>query len=203
MLWLNIAFPPCSPFLCYCHACFIADKELVAYVDTKLLSFPTIRHVDCHVVLHPSLKGSRCVPCMNYRPTLRSSHLRQTDKTAHSSKTNERWMTSQELKGKIQSLKKDNKATVAKLKRTEAKLARLIEEESIEVAMVKFKEVLSIIHTCRLIATSVMIWQPSWRIIPQTFRRGTQKELLVSCFGSSNTMLQRLKVTRACVGTLS
>ena len=91
-----VAFPPCSPFLSYCHASFIADKELV---DTKLLSFPTIRHVDCHVVLHPSLKGSRCVPCMNYRPTLHSSHLRQTDKTAHSSKTNERWMTSQELEG--------------------------------------------------------------------------------------------------------
>ena len=42
------------------------------------------------------------------------------------------WMSSEELKGKIHSLKKKNqKATVAKLKRTQGKLAKLIEEESI------------------------------------------------------------------------
>ena len=64
----------------------IAEEELVAYVDLKLLLFPTIRHVDCHVVLHPSLKGPRCVPCMNYRPSLRSFQLRQRNES--SSKTN-------------------------------------------------------------------------------------------------------------------
>ena len=49
--------------------------------------------------------------------------------TSSSSKTNERWMSSEELKGKIHSLKKKNqKATVAKLKRTQGKLAKLIED---------------------------------------------------------------------------
>ena len=69
----------------------IAEEELVAFVDLKLLLFPTIRHVDCHVVLHPSLKGPRCVPCMNYRPSLRSFQLRQRNEnmdTSSSSKTN-------------------------------------------------------------------------------------------------------------------
>ena len=58
----------------------IAEEELVAYVDLKLLPFPTIRHVDCHVV-----------PCMNYRPSLRSFQLRQRNEnmdTSSSSKTN-------------------------------------------------------------------------------------------------------------------
>ena len=93
----------------------IAEEELVAYVDLKLLPFPTIRHVDCHVVLHPSLKGPRCVPCMNYRPSLRSFQLRQRNEnmdTSSSSKTN-----ADVIKGKIHSLKKKNqKATVAKLR---------------------------------------------------------------------------------------
>ena len=114
----------------------IAEEELVAYVDLKLLSFPTIRHVDCHVVLHPSLKGPRCVPCMNYRPSLRSFQLRQRNEnmdTSSPSKTNERWMSSEELKGKIHS--KNQKATVAKLKRTQGKLAKLIEEESILIPL--------------------------------------------------------------------
>ena len=56
--------------------------------------------------------------------------------TSSSSKTNERWMSSEELKGKIHSLKKKNqKATVAKLKRTQGKLAKLIEEESILIPL--------------------------------------------------------------------
>ena len=117
----------------------IAEEELVAYADLKLLPFPTIRHVDCHVVLHPSLKGPRCVPCINYRPSLRSFQLRQRNEnmdTSSSSKTNERWMSSEELKRKIHSLKKKNqKATVAKLKRTQGKLAKLIEEESILIPL--------------------------------------------------------------------
>ena len=54
--------------------------------------------------------------------------------TSSSSKTNERWMSSEELKGKIHSLKKKNqKATVAKLKRTQGK--QLIEEESILIPL--------------------------------------------------------------------
>ena len=114
----------------------IAEEELVAYADLKLLPFPTIRHVDCHVVLHPSLKGPRCVPC---RPSLRSFQLRQRNEnmdTSSSSKTNERWMSSEELKRKIHSLKKKNqKATVAKLKTTQGKLAKLIEEESILIPL--------------------------------------------------------------------
>ena len=45
-------------------------------------------------------------------------------------------MSSEELKGKIHSLKKKNqKATVAKLKRTQGKLAKLIEEESILIPL--------------------------------------------------------------------
>ena len=75
------------------------------------------------MVLHPSLKGPRCVPCMNYLPSLRSFQLRQRnenmDTSSSSSKTNERWMSSEELKGEIHSLKKDQKAAVAKLKRTQ------------------------------------------------------------------------------------
>ena len=56
--------------------------------------------------------------------------------TSSSSKTNERWMSSEELKGKIHSLKKKNqKATVAKLKRTQGKLTKLIEEESILIPL--------------------------------------------------------------------
>lgn len=73
---------------------------------------------------------------MKYRSSLRSFQLRQGDETvdtSSNSKTNERWMTSQELKGKIKSLKQEWKATAAKLKRTEKRLADLIDDESIEV----------------------------------------------------------------------
>ena len=57
------------------------------------------------------------------------------DTSSSNSKTNERWMSSEELKGEIHSLKKDQKAAVAKLKRTQENLAKLIEEESILVPL--------------------------------------------------------------------
>ena len=57
------------------------------------------------------------------------------DTSSSSSKTNERWMSSEELKGEIHSLKKDQKAAVAKLKRTQENLAKLIEEEGILVPL--------------------------------------------------------------------
>lgn len=121
----------------YCRdRILFTGEETVAYVDSKLLPFPTIRHIDCHVVLPAALKGPRCDPCMKHRSSLRSFYLRQTSAavdTSSSSKTNERWMTDTELKGKINSLKQEKKATCEKLRRVQLRLTEMIEKESIEV----------------------------------------------------------------------
>lgn len=108
----------------------------MAYVDRILLPLPTIRHTDCCVVLLPTLKATRCERCMKYRSTLRTIYLRQTSgtvDTSSSSKTNERWMSETQLKEKIGSPKHEKKAACEKLRHVEAKLAEVMENQSIEV----------------------------------------------------------------------
>ena len=92
----------------------------VGNVDNK---FHALKHWKSGRFLGRS-KHRKYVPYVS----LRSFQLRQRNEnmdTSSSSKTNERWMSSEELKGKIHSLKKKNqKTTVAKLKRTQGKLAK-------------------------------------------------------------------------------
>ena len=110
----------------------------MAYVDKKLLSYSTVRHVDCQVILKDSLKKSRCNPCSLFRSTLRTFYTRQVHAipvpvASSKSKKNDRYMSEGELKRKLNDLRERNMAMKGKLRRMESKVANLIEKEAITV----------------------------------------------------------------------
>lgn len=108
-------------------------------MDKSLLPYSTIRKVDCHVLLSPSNKQQRCPSCSSYRPTLRSlvSHQKSNValRTNLSSKVNDRWLTKEEMKCKMDKMRGLNKATVEKLRRREQKLIETLEKEGLEVKL--------------------------------------------------------------------
>ena len=106
---------------------------MVAYVDEKLLQYPTIRHINCHAVI--PVQHTRCPACSNYRTTLRVklSRCQDVDRSDPSSRMNDRWRSAADLIGKMSRLRTMNRITNEKLQRAESKLSKMIESKGLEV----------------------------------------------------------------------
>lgn len=117
---------------------FLGESE-VAYVDEKLLSFQTIRHVKCHVLISPSTPSPKCPICISYNSTLRKLLSRQNNsnaiaRTDPNSKMNDRWRTTSELKDKMTKLKIQKRAATERMQRLEMKLSEMIKRDGMEVS---------------------------------------------------------------------
>ena len=116
-----------------------AGDNVVAYVDQILGPVPTVRHVKCEILVQCATV--RCRACVKYRSTLRTMHSRSnadpSTTVASSSKKNERWMSEDELRAKISTLKEEKRETEKELKQTKRKLEKLeeiLENEGINVS---------------------------------------------------------------------
>ena len=106
---------------------------MIAYIDRELLPAPTIRHVECEVLLTAGSKQQQCCrACCRHRGSLRSLLSRRkvaspkTTTLAHSH-TNDRYLSTPKRKEKVKRQRvnlKEQRRRIRKLKRTVKKLTR-------------------------------------------------------------------------------
>ena len=98
----------------------------------------TIRTTACQLLVRD---GSKCVPCKNYRDTLRTMYNRWSKRasavmTETSSHTNERFLTTPERKAKMQKMRKRIRGAEQTVQQLTAKIEALMKHgESIDSAM--------------------------------------------------------------------
>ena len=106
---------------------------MIAYIDRELLPAPTIRHVECEVLLTAGSKQQQCCrACCRHRGSLRSLLSRRkvaspkATTLAHSH-TNDRYLSTPKRKEKVKRQRvnlKEQRRRIRKLKRTVKKLTR-------------------------------------------------------------------------------
>ena len=94
--------------------------RVIACLDSRAFSRPTIRHVECRLLLAESSKSDRCEKCTMYRKTLNKalSRKRQDLNTdAPHSHTNHRYLSSPEKVAKIKQLQHTNRMSQKRIVR--------------------------------------------------------------------------------------
>ena len=174
-------------------------ESIVAYLDKDLLPYPTIRHTNCHVVVTTSSKVPKCPPCIRYQATLRVLLSREKEtvlavRTDPSSKMNDRWRTTPELKEKMSRLRQLKKVSCERLRRTEAKLSEVIQSEGVQVitcysVMALKQYVLFFIMVCRWMTAQTTTCFILWKRMLLLFLRSIRKAAFPGFFGSSSCKL--------------
>ena len=94
-------------------------------MDSTALPRPTIRHVDCSLLLAESSDSDRCERCTTYRKTLVKATSRKADTEAPAhSHTNHRYLNSPQKVARIKELQHNNRVSRKRIDR----LSKRIEE---------------------------------------------------------------------------
>lgn len=127
---------------------------------------PTIRHVNCHILVATS---ARCPTCTRYSSTLRVLLWRQSNsRCGTNTHMNDKWRTRTELRIKFANLK-EKKAACKQLKRLEAKVMELTSKEGVEVSCnssIKGRDRGSKLNPSSLYRSMIKpmrIWFQSWK----------------------------------------
>lgn len=107
-------------------------------VDNDSLSYPTIRHAHCELLLPSSTQSLRCTSCQKFRNSLRSlvsQHLRKelpqsaiSTPTATTSHVNYRYLSTPEKDQRLHGLHSQYHCSAKKAKRLEEKIKAIIED---------------------------------------------------------------------------
>ena len=102
-----------------------------AFLDSKLLSSPTIRSSDCEVLIESTQSTGRCISCTKHRRTLNATLWRathsSTDKSDPGSHTNIRYMSSPEKSKRMERLQKSVRVSQQQVARIKATLSVMAE----------------------------------------------------------------------------
>ena len=138
----------------------------------------------------------KCPLCIRYQATLRVLLSRQKNtvwavRTDPSSRMNDRWRTTPELKEKVSRLRQLKKLVCVKLQRAEAQLHQLIHTEGVQVrTSILFYGAGTIIVyfvlACRWMTAWPAIFFKLWKIMHRLFPRNIPKTVFHGCFGTSN-----------------
>ena len=108
--------------------------HIIARFDSRPLPWPTIRHSKCEFLV--SSGTSRCANCSEYRHILltmsrRASVGKSTEKTATSSHTNYRYLSTPEKHKRMKSLHRESRVVHMRLQRMEVRLRKAIEDKGV------------------------------------------------------------------------
>lgn len=112
----------------------IKKNDIVsAYLDGNSNS---VHHSKCHVLLSEGI--GKCLPCINYRSTLRAMKCRMektttSDSTSHKSHTNYRYLQPDEMMARMKNLQRAKRTAEKCVSRLNEKLHSIIDEHGIEL----------------------------------------------------------------------
>ena len=125
--------------------------KTVAYCDSQLLAFPTIRHTDCTILVPKGGTTDRCAKCCSYRNSLRAllSHEKRkhtsAERTHPSSHTPYRSLSTSEKITRLHRLHTLQRSTHKQLERLKAKLATAVERNGSPVDEHMHKDLTTIV----------------------------------------------------------
>lgn len=108
---------------------------MVAFKETRALPYPTVRHIECSLLLEMS-SSNKCPKCVSYRSQLSvlvSRLGKRRDGTHPRSHTNYRYLTDSEKSKRLKELHHNNRLAQRKLARHSEKLKEIIEIEGEQV----------------------------------------------------------------------
>ena len=125
--------------------------KTIAYCDSQLLAFPTIRHTDCTILVPKGGTTDRCAKCCSYRNSLRAllSHEKRkhtsAERTHPSSHTPYRSLSTSEKITRLHRLHTLQRSTHKQLERLKAKLAAAVERNGSPVDEHMHKDLTTIV----------------------------------------------------------
>lgn len=129
---------------------FFLGKSVVASVETKLLSTPTIRHSKCELLSTSSTE--RCKECTSYRDALRASCSKQahqmTPRSDPNSCVNYRYLSESELRERLRATHDLQRNTQKKLERLKAKIVRLVKKNGVDLDADSHDDILKMVEDC-------------------------------------------------------
>lgn len=125
-------------------------KSVVASVETKILSTPTIRHSRCELLSITS--SEHCRECTSYRDTLRASCSKQAHQTTTrsdpSSCVNYRYLSETELRERLRATHNLQRNTQKKLERLKAKIVQSVEKNGVDLDADSHDDILKMVEEC-------------------------------------------------------
>ena len=112
------------------YVIFQLGQTIVAFKDTRVLPFPTIRHTECSLLLEN--ESDRCARCVSYRVQLNvllSRLGKSKDSTDPQGHTNYRYLSNAEKNVRLKELHHDNRKAKRRIAHLEEKLRERIEIE--------------------------------------------------------------------------
>ena len=100
--------------------------KVIARLDCRAFSRPTIQHVKCFPLLPESCDSDRCEQCITYRKTLAKAASRKaTTQTSAHSHTNHRYLTSPQEIARIRELQHTNRVCQKRIEQLSKKIEEL------------------------------------------------------------------------------
>ena len=116
------------------YYCFISGQNIVAYKDTRALPYPTVRHMECSLLMES--RGAKCSKCVSYRAQLNvllSRLGKQRESRNPHSHTNYRYLSDSEKNSRMKQLHQNNRKAQRRIARLEEKLKERTELEDEQV----------------------------------------------------------------------
>ena len=112
-------------------------STVTAYFDTTSFQCPTVRHSNCAILLSQE-DNVRCNQCTTHRLSLgvmasRHSLQRSKERSAPSSHTNFRYLSTPEKVERLRQLHQCNRSAQKKLHRLKARIAEMISRKNIQL----------------------------------------------------------------------
>ena len=128
----------------------VLGKSMVANVESKILSVPTIRHSNCELLCNSPTE--RCPECTLYRNNLRASCSKQTRQKAPrsnpSSCVNYRYLSEAEVRDRLRATHNLQRNTKKKLERFRARITKSVQKDGVVLHANSHSDILKMMEEC-------------------------------------------------------